>query len=318
MTTTTTASRVPARPAVQPAARPAGPVRRRTRSAMLFLAPFCALFLGTFIAPICYALYQSLFALHRNGLGLTAPTTRFAGAENYSRVLHDGQFLESILRVVGLGVVQVPVMLGLALLLALLLDSGSARWPGVFRTLFFLPYALPGVIAAIMWSFLYQPDVSPIASAASHLGLHLDFLSSGTVLPSIGNMVTWGWTGYNMLIIYAALKAIPAELFESAALDGCSGWRVAWHIKIPMVRGALILTTVFSIIGTLQLYSEPAILHQIADSVTSEYTPILAAQKSADSGNYQYAAAESVVLALLTLVLSFGFLKFTQRKGAGA
>ncbi|MFH8736534.1 MULTISPECIES: carbohydrate ABC transporter permease [unclassified Streptomyces] len=317
MTITTVRSGTVVAQGERPAARRRRLSRGRTRSAWLFLAPFWVLFLATFIAPICYAVEQSLFALHRDGLGLTAPTTRFVALDNYVRAVQDSEFLSSLVRVVGLGVVQVPLMLGLSLLLALLLDSASVRWPGVFRTLFFLPYALPGVIAAIMWSYLYQPGISPLAKAAGQLGLDIDFTAPAMTLPDIGNMVTWGWTGYNMLIIFAALKAVPAELFEAAALDGCSGWRIAWHIKIPNVRGALILTTVFSIIGMVQLYAEPDILRGITNTITSDYTPILAAQKASDAGNYQYAAAQSVVLALLTLVLSFTFLKFTQRKGAG-
>ncbi|MFJ8716201.1 carbohydrate ABC transporter permease [Streptomyces violaceus] len=294
------------------------PGRGHTRSAVLFLAPFGLLFTAMLLAPIGYAVYQSFFKTNRSGLGLGPSTTVFAGFDNYVTALHDSRFMSSFLRVFTLGIVQVPVMLGLALLLALLLDSRGAVFKKVFRQIYFLPYALPGVIAAIMWSFLYAPSVSPFTAALRHVGLDVNFLSDDLVLASIGNMMTWAWTGFNMLIIYSALQAIPGELTEAAVMDGCSGWRVAWHVKIPAVRPALILTTVFSIIGTAQLFNEPAVLSQVAPTVSPTYTPILATQQSADINNYNYAATQSVILALLTFVLSFGFLKFTQRKGTFA
>ncbi|MBO0884161.1 MAG: sugar ABC transporter permease, partial [Mycobacterium sp.] len=289
-----------------------------TLSAILFLLPFGLLFAAMMLAPIGYAVYESFLKLHRTGLGLSKPTAVFAGLSNYVTALGDKNFLMSILRVLLLGVVQVPIMLGLALLLALLLDSRSARFKRSFRVIFFLPFAMPGAIAAIMWSFLYIPSVSPFTAALKHIGLNVDFLSGGLALVSIGNMLTWAWTGYNMLILYSALQAIPGELTEAAVMDGCSGWRLAWHVKIPLLRPALILTTVFSIIGTAQLYTEPAILQRVAPAVTATYTPIMAAQYSANINNYNFAAAESVIVAVFTFVASFGFMKFTQRKGFDA
>lgn len=295
--------------------------RRRTAvHAAGFLLPFGTLFLALMVAPIGYAIYQSFFTVHRNGLLGTDQTTVFAGLGNFTAALRDGAFLSSIVRVALLGIVQVPVMLGLALLLALLLDSRSARFKSVFRLTFFLPYALPGAIAAIMWTFLLVKDLSPFTGPLASLGMHADFMDHTWFPISIGNMITWGWTGYNMLIIYSALQAIPGEVTEAAVLDGCSGRRLAWHVKIPMVRPALILTTVFSIIGTAQLFTEPAVMYaaRIPGGATSDFTPIMNATKTAALGDQNLAAAESVVLALITLVLSFGFLKLTQRKAAGA
>ncbi|MGW7271969.1 carbohydrate ABC transporter permease [Streptomyces sp. NPDC054864] len=304
----------PGRPA--PPGRRSRHGRRRNRTALLFLAPFAVLFVGLYLAPIGYTIQQSLYEQHRSGLGLTAPSTTFAGLGNYATALGDAEFRTSLLRVLLIGAVQVPVMLAVALALALLLDAKQTMFKRFFRLAYFLPYALPGVIGAIMWSFLVAPRLSPISAAAEKLGLHLDLTSDGLLGPVIGNMLTWGWTGYNMLIIYAALQAIPPELSEAARMDGCSAFGIAWRIKIPMVRPALVLTTVFSIIGTAQLYNEPSILRNVAPNLSSTYTPISAAYSAVNAGNFNYAATESVILALLALVLSFGFLKFVQRKGA--
>ncbi|GAB7184771.1 ABC-type sugar transport system permease component [Kitasatospora sp. Ki12] len=313
-----TAPRDPGGPgAARTATRTAAAARphSRARTALLFLAPFLLLFTGLYLAPIGYTVYQSLFRLRRSGLGLSAPTEVFAGLGNYATALGDPEFRGSLLRVLLIGLVQVPLMLLLALVLALLLDAKSTMFKRFFRLAFFLPYALPGVVGAIMWSYLVAPGLSPITAAAEHLGLHLNLTSDGMLGATIGNMLTWGWTGYNMLIIHSALQSVPAELSEAAVMDGCSAFGIAWRIKVPMIRPALVLTTVFSIIGTAQLYNEPAILHNVAPNLSSGYTPVYAAYNAVDANNFNLAATESVVLALLALVLSFGFLKLVQRRG---
>ena len=288
---------------------------RRVRAAAYLLLPFLLLFVFCYVAPIGYAVYQSFFEIHRSGLGFGAPSTVFSGLANYTRALGDPSFRSSLTRVALIGVVQVPLMLGLALLLALLLDAKAAPLKRFFRLAYFLPYALPGVTAGLMWSFLYGQGISPISAALSHLGLNID-LTSDSLLPwAVGNIITWAWTGYNMVIIYSNLQAIPQELYEAAALDGCSAWRLAWHVKIPLVRPALVLTAVFSIIGTAQLYNEPVILQHVAPNLGNNWTPIMAATNSVAGGDYHYAAAQSVILALVIFVLSFGFLKLVQRRG---
>ena len=289
---------------------------RRRLTPYLFILPFGVLFLLFFIVPIIYAVYQSLFRSERNGLGLGAASVNFNGLGNYVDVFHDPNFYSGVGRVLLYGIVQVPVMLGLSLLFALLLDSTVVRFKAFFRLAFFVPYAIPGIIAALLWGYLYDPSLSPIVKGFSSLGLGSpDFLGPQTVLWAIANIATWTWTGYNMLIIFAALQAIPGEIYESARIDGCSGWRVAWHIKVPLVAPALVLTGIFSIIGTLQLFNEPQVLSAISNNINSSYTPNFYAYYTAfGNNNYYYAAALSVVLALVTFVFSFGFLRVTQRQ----
>ena len=291
-------------------------LRPKARAPYLFLLPFVALFSLFFIVPIIYALYQSLFRSQRSGLGLGAATTSFNGLGNYLDVLRDPNFYSSVGRVLLYGIVQVPVMLILSLVLALLLDSALVRLKAFFRVAFFVPFAIPGIIAALLWAFFYQPVFSPIVKGFQALGLPApDFLGPGTVLWSIANIATWTYAGYNMLIIFAALQAIPSEIYESARVDGCSGWRVAWSIKIPLVAPALILTCIFSIVGTLQLFAEPQVLSAISNNVSTSYTPVLYAYTTAFSNNnYYYAAALSVVLAVITCIFSFSVLRVTQRQ----
>jgi multiple sugar transport system permease protein len=289
---------------------------RRGAVPYLFLLPFGLMFLLFFILPIIYSIYESLFKVQRSGLGFGPVSTVFNGLANYLQVIHDPQFWPGVGNVLLFGVVQIPVMLGIALLLALLLDSAVARFKSLYRIAFFIPYAIPGVIAALLWDYLYDPELSPIVKGMSSLGLGtIDFFGQKIVLWSIANIVTWTWTGYNMLIIFAALQAIPSELYESARIDGASGWRIAWSIKIPLAAPALVLATLFSIIGTLQLFNEPAVLRPDTTSISTFFTPNLYAYNVTFGNNdFYYGAAIAVVLALVTFVFSFTFLHFNRRQ----
>lgn len=290
------------------------PSRRRghathRRAVVAFIAPFALLYVAFYLVPIVYAMIQSLMTVERDGT-FGAARQVFGGLTQYALVFQNEAFWGSVLRVLAFGFVQVPVMLGLALIFALLLDSPLLKGKKFFRLAFFAPYAVPGVIAAIMWGFLYSPSLSPFSAVTENV----PFLSSGFVLWSIANIVTWVYIGYNMLIIYSSLLAIPTEIYEAAVLDGASNLQIAWRVKIPLIIPALILTAVFSIIGTLQLLAEPQTLRSFSSAISSTFTPNLAVYTTASVPNYSLAAAFSVVLALATFALSFLFLKLTQRR----
>jgi multiple sugar transport system permease protein len=282
-------------------------INRRAWTPYLFILPFGVLFILFFLIPIVYAIYQSVFHFQRTGLGLSGAMVGFTGLSNYVSVFSDAKFYASIGRMVLYGIVQVPIMLILALVIALVLDSTVVRFKPFFRLAFFVPYAVPGIIAALLWGYLYDPALSPIVKGLQAIDLPApDFLGYGTVLWSIAIFAIWAWTGYSMLIIFAALQAIPGDIYESARMDGCSELYIAWYIKIPLVAPALVLTGIFSIIGTLQLFAEPQVLTAISNNISTSFTPVLYAYNSAFAyNNYYYAAALSVVLALVTFVFSF-------------
>lgn len=295
---------------------PRGRPQRRSLAPLWFLLPFCLLFAAFFIAPIGYAIYQSLLTTRRSGLGLGPAQTVFAGAANYATALHDSGFTSSLLRVVLFMAVETPIMIVFATLLALALDAASVRFPRVFRTAYFAPYGVPGVVASLLWGFIYVPGISPVVQLLGGAGIHLDFLGPGTVLWSIANILTWEFAGYNMLVLVAALKAIPPDLYDAARIDGAGGLRIAWRIKLPLISGSLVLTSVFTIIGTLQLFAEPLVLRGLTGNISASYTPNLAAYTQAfTNANYPVAAAESVILALAAFAFSFAFLTVVQRKG---
>jgi multiple sugar transport system permease protein len=267
--------------------------------------------------PIGISFVQSFFQSHTSGLGLidAQVTTVFVGLDNFRSVLSDPSFAASIGRILLFGFVQVPVMLGFALLIALILDGIATRFAAFYRLAAFLPYAVPGIVATTIWAFFYLPDISPINSVGSTIGLpRVDLLSPGTVLWSVANVSTWSWTGYNMVILFSQLQAIPRDLYEQAAVDGASRFAIARRIKVPLITPALVLTTVFSIIGTIQLYTEPYVLSRLTIAIDSSYTPVMAVSAAVKGNDFYTGATISTVLAFVTFALSFGFLKLVGRR----
>ncbi|MEU0946814.1 sugar ABC transporter permease [Streptomyces canus] len=284
---------------------------RSRRAGPLFVAPFLILFLLLFLAPLGYAAYLSLFQQRLVG------GTVFVGLDNYVTALKDPLLLHGVGRVALFFLLQVPLMLLLALAFALALDSGLLRLARVIRLGIFVPYAVPSVVAALMWGYLYGPDFGPFAQLSRKLDLPApDFLSGGWMLGSLSNIVTWEFVGYNMIILYAALRTIPPDLYEAAAMDGAGAWRIARSIKLPALCPALLLTLLFSVIGSFQLFNEPKLLMAIApDVVSSSYTANLYAYSLAFTGDQlNYAATVSFLLGLVIVVASYAVLLTANRR----
>ncbi|MEU6259888.1 sugar ABC transporter permease [Streptomyces sp. NPDC047043] len=283
-----------------------------------FLLPATILFALFFALPIGYAFYLSFRKVHVSGLGLGSGARKevWAGLENYTDALTDNELVDGALRVLGYGCIVVPVMLGLALLFALMLDSEKVRLAPFTRLAIFLPYAIPGVVAALMWGFLYLPDVSPFYYVLEKLHLpQPDLLDGGPLYLAMSNIAVWGGTGFNMIVIYTSLRSIPAEVYEAAKLDGATPLQTALKIKIPMVAPSLVLTFFFSIIATLQVFNEPTTLKPLTNSLPLTWSPLMTVYQDAfRKGDIYQAAAEAVIIALATLALSFGFLRAANRR----
>mgnify|MGYP001287878977 CR=1 FL=1 len=286
------------------------PRDRHARAGLAFTLPFMALFAAVFVAPLLYALYLSLFRERLVG------GREFVGLEHYVEGLQDEAFLGGVGRVALFVAVQVPVMLGLALVLALVLDSGRVRFARLFRVGIFVPYAVPTVIAALMWGFLYGRDFGPIADVANRLGVPApNLLGADTLLWSIANVTTWTFTGFNMIVLLTALRGIAPEVYEAAALDGAGAVRTALHVKLPLLRPALLLCTVFSVIGAFQLFAEPRIFFTMAPQVIGkDFTPNLYVFNLAFSDHrLNYAAALSFLLGAVVFVVSFVVMHLSRR-----
>ena len=267
-----------------------------------FMWPFAVVFVFVFIVPIVYAVYISFFKKQMIG------GTKFVGFENYVRLLGDGQFWSSVGRVALFTCVQVPIMLCLSALMALALDSMKLHGTKFFRISTFLPYAVPAVVSTLIWGFVYGAKYGLVGSFNDFFGTNIDVLQPGVLLASIGNISTWEFTGYNMLIFYSSLSTIPHSLYEAASIDGASEWQIVKSIKLPELKGSLAITVIFSIIGSFQLFNEPSILQNMVpgNAITTYYTPNMYAYNLSFSGNQSnYAAALAIVMAVITMAIAY-------------
>jgi multiple sugar transport system permease protein len=291
-------------------------VAGRRLAPWLFLAPAAVLFVLFLLVPIGYAIVLSLHGQRVRGGLLGRRTEVWVGLANYRASLADPEFWHSLQRLAVYGLLVVPIMLGLALAFALMLDIPTTKLRRVSRLLIFLPYAVPGVIATMLWGFLYLPGVSPIRYAAEHLNLTPpNFFGVHSIFGSVANVAIWGGVGFNMIVLYTSLRAIPGELYDAARVDGCTEWMLATRIKVPLLTPAIVMTTVFSLIATLQVFNEPMTLRPLTNLIPSTWVPLMKDYRDAFIANDIYsAAATSVLLALVTLLLSLGILRLLQRR----
>lgn len=284
------------------------------------MLPFVLLFLLVFIVPIVYAIYSSFFQQVATGGGAYGGgelVNQFVGLENFKYVITSGDFWAGMGRVLIYTVIQVPLMIIAALVLAMLIDSFVVKHVAGFRLGYFLPYAIPGVIASIIWVYLYNGQISPIVKGLAALGINVDFFADNVVLGSMVNITTWTFTGYNMLIFLSALQAIPHELYEAARIDGANGWQIATQVKLPNVRGAALLAMLLSIVGTIQLFNEPQVMQTADPGISYSYTPMMMAFNTSrgfltPKGDGP-ASAIAIVMAIIAGLLAMAY-AFAERK----
>jgi len=243
--------------------------------AYLFLAPFFVLFAVFLAFPILYTIYLSFFEFQ--GVGgetifaidtgffyfpvQTISNLEFVGLQNYERLLSDGQFHDAIYNTVFILVFQVPVMIAIALGLAVALDASFVRLRGLWRTTLALPISANLVAYATVFVLLMQEGglvnyalglvgISPIPWFGSEFWARI----------SIASAVTWRWTGYNMIILLAGLQNVPKQLYEAAEIDGANRVEKFWYVTLPQLRPVLLFVFVTSTIGTFKLFSEPLIV----------------------------------------------------------
>lgn len=285
--------------------------RRTNRAAYGFVLPFMVIFVLMLFIPLAYSGYLSLF-IDRIVGGVS-----FAGLDNYLRAVQDSRFHEGLGRTALVLLIQVPIMLLLALIFALALDSGYARGSKLLRLLIFMPYAVPSVVSTLMWGYMYGENFGLVGQLAETVGIQApNLLSSNLILYSIMNIVTWAFVGYNMIIMYSALRSIPPEIYEAAEIDGANQFRLAWSVKIPALRPALLLTTIFSIIGSFQIFVEPSLLRPLAPSAIGQsFTPNYYAYTLAFvNQEVNYAAAIAFSLGIVIMIVSYVVQLTTQRK----
>jgi multiple sugar transport system permease protein len=228
-----------------------------------FVAPALLLSVVFFAGPVLAAIGLSftdfdLYALADPG------AARWVGLRNYARVLHEPLFWQALGNTLYFAVVGGPLTIAASLGAALLVNARAVRWKSTARTVFFAPFVTTLVAVAIVWRYLYHPRYGLLNYLLGLLHVApIDWLGNPHwAMPAIILMATWKNFGYNMLICIAGLQSIPRELYEAAALDGASAWQRFRHVTLPMLAPTLFFVVIVTMIGYLQLFTEPYVMTQ--------------------------------------------------------
>lgn len=264
-----------------------------------FILPYIVIF-GVFWAwPIVYSIYLSF--LDTRGF----PWALEWGV-NWGRILRDPFFIQALKNTLLLLLVQVPIMLVLATGLALALNSPLLKLKGFYRFAFFAPVVVGAVAYSAVFRLLFNTQNGAVNAALTGLGLpRIDWLNNP--LPAfmlIVLTVTWRWTGYNAIIILAGLQNIALELYEAAKIDGASPAQQFWRITLPLLRPILLFSLILSVIGTLQLFTEPFLITAGGPGNATLTLGVYLYQQGFRSFNFGYASAIGYAIAAFAVIFS--------------
>ncbi len=289
---------------------------RRIHPAAWFLAP-AVLPIGLFFfLPTAASLLLSFTDFDIYALG-DVGTLRWAGLDNYRRLLSDPLFRTALWNTLYFVAAGGPLSVVVALVLAVLVNHPLTRLKGLFRTLLFLPSVVTLVAAAVVWRYLYQPRYGLLNHWLGLLGLGpIDWLGDpATALPALIMMAAWKNFGFNMVVFVAGLQAIPQRLYEAARLDGAGGWQQFRHITLPMLAPTFLFVTVSTLIGYCQVFAEPYVMTQGGPADSTLSVALLMFQEGFRWWNLGYAAAVAFVLFLMILLGTLAQLGLKRRRG---
>lgn len=300
MTTTTPEGVLKAAGAARPAARPRPIARilRRRAVPYLFILPALVLFAVFKLYPIGSSFLMSLYENVNGG-------QEFVGAGNYTRAMDDPLLWTALKNTAIILVVQVPVMLALAVGIAVALNSALLRGRAFFRLGFFLPTVTGLVAYGIIFAVLLNTQYGLVNWLLGLVGIgEVPWLTDPLWAKiSLGLALTWHYTGYNAVIFLARLQSLPAELYDAAAVDGASARQSFRHVTLPGLRPALLLTTVLSTIGTLQLFDEPYVLTGGGPDNATLTIGVYLYQNAFTYFDFGYASAVAYILTVLIGIL---------------
>jgi len=276
--------------------RSSGLQRKQTRLAWLMLTP--ALLVVAFVA--FYPLGQTIYQSFTDQQFLAFEPTKWVGLANYRRLIHDDAFRHSITVTVKFTLITVSFEFVLGLIIALVVNS-SFKGRGVMRAVMLVPWAIPTVVSAQMWKWMYDPIFGPIDDA----GVRLHILShpvawiaqSNTALWAVSAVDIWKTTPFVALLLLAGLQVIPHDLYEAAGVDGASKMHQFWRITLPLLRPAILVALIFRTLDALRVFD---IFYVFFGSRSDTQTMSIVAQNTiVTEGNVGYGAAISVAIFLI-------------------
>lgn len=266
---------------------------------MTFLAPVFILFIGFKCYPVLYALYLS-FTKSVGGV------QQFIGLGNYIRLAGDPLFRVALLNTFEILIVQVPVMLVIALVLAVAFNSPLLKGRTFFRVAYFVPIVMGLVAYGVLFSALLNYQDGFVNFVLTSIGLPRvpwladPFWSKMAIILAM----TWHYVGNNAVIYLSQLQSISPSLYEAASVDGADRWHQFWHITLPGLRPALVLTVVLSTIGTLQLFDEPFVLTNGGPNNATLTIGMYLYQNAFQYFDFGYASAIGYVLTIIVAIIS--------------
>jgi lactose/L-arabinose transport system permease protein len=284
---------------------------KRNKAPYLFISPFYIMFLAFMVIPIFYSFYLSLTELR----GVRPPN--FIGFTNYANLLQDTRFWTALRNTSVFAAVQIPLMMSIAITLALILNSPGIRFRNFFRSMYFLPVVMSLVVAALSFSMILSVDIGLLNLLLKRIGLTShDWLNDPDLaLPSIIVLATWRWTGYNIVILLAGLQNIPLELYEAAKIDGAGMLQRVRYVTLPLLRPIIFFCVMMSIIGSYQLFEEPYILTNKGGPMDRTLTIVLYLFETGfQKYRLGYASAIAYSLVLVIFIVSALQMKFFWRR----
>lgn len=284
-------------------------------SPYLYIAPFFIVFGVVGLFPLLYTSYLSLF--DRDLLDLEGT---FIGLGNYTELLRDSQFWNALVNTLSIFVLSTGPQIVVAVGLAALLNT-RLRAPTGWRVGVLLPYVVSLVAVGIIFANLFGPNYGLVNGMLELLGFdRVDWQSNRFFSHlAIATMVNWRWTGYNALIVLAAMKAIPKEIHEAALIDGARAMRRFFSVTLPLLRPTLIFVVVTSTIGGLQIFTEPKLFDSMPGSNNGgssnqfQTITLYMYQTGFETQRLGYASAVAWVLFLLIIVIAVVNFLLTRR-----
>lgn len=273
----------------------------------LFLTPFFIIFFSFFIYPILNSFYLSFTET-------IGESSRFVGFENYINVLKDKVFWKALSNVLAIFLFRLPILLTLATVLAVLINSKNLRFRAFFRLMIFLPVLIDLVTYSIIFSLLFNENFGIINYILQSIGISKILWTTNPMPAKILIMIamTWRWTGYNTIIVLAGLQQIDNGLYEAADIEGASSMTKFFKITVPLLKPVLLFITIMSTIGTIQIFAEPTIL-TAGGPGNETLTPIMYLYEYGfNSFRFGYASAVAYIITTIVFIISFIQIKLTK------
>ncbi|HEY0834163.1 MAG TPA: sn-glycerol-3-phosphate ABC transporter permease UgpA [Azospirillum sp.] len=276
----------------------------------LLLAPQVAVTLVFFHWPAAQAIEQSM--LLQDAFGLRS---QFVGLENFAAVLGDPNYRHTVRVTVIFSLAVTVLSMVLALLFAVLADAGI-RGRNVYRTLLIWPYALAPAVAAVLWMFIFNPDIGVLGRALNDLGIAWDYrLNDDQALLMVVLASAWKQVSYNFIFFLAGLQAIPRSLLEAAAIDGAGAGRRFWTITFPLLSPTTFFLLVVNIVYAF--FETFGVIHALTRGGPGKATETLIYRVYVDgviNNDLGGSSAQSVILMLVVVALTALQFRFIERK----